>query len=151
MPQNEKKDLKEEPHQMKARTQKAGNCDQMSRLEEERPLSPVPLPCGFTLSSVMWLQGKSEAIDETVVIPDETALSKQHTLRHDSTKLDIWYKKILQIVLLVLLVLIGTNRLVLNVEKHSTATHTGIAIDTTPGLSLLFEEEGGGSRKEEGG
>ena len=53
----------EEPHQQ------AGIHDQMSPLEKDRPLSSVPLPCGFTLSSEMWLQGKSEA-------PDETALSK---------------------------------------------------------------------------
>ena len=63
MPQNQKKDLKEEPHQQ------AGIYNQMSPLEKDRPMSPVPLPCGFTLSSEMWLQGKSEA-------PDETALSK---------------------------------------------------------------------------
>ena len=51
MPQNEKKDLKEEPHQQ------AGIYNQMSPLEKDRPMSPEPLPCGFTLSSEMWLQG----------------------------------------------------------------------------------------------
>ena len=55
--------FEQEPHQQ------TGIYDQMSPLEKDRPLSSVPLPCGFTLSSEMWLQGKSEA-------PDETALSK---------------------------------------------------------------------------